>query len=92
MTGLDDAELSDLVRVLDLLRLDPRLQLPLAIPVSRPLKVREVLQSTPLAQRLAAPLGGALALALATAFALVLPQPKVPGGPLPGGQVSGGRP
>ena len=101
--GLDDAELSDLVRVLDLLRMDPRLQLPLAIPVSRPLKVREVLERTPLPQRLAAPLGGALVLALASAFALMLPQPKrlqnQPTSPapsaqpqVPGGQVPGTRP
>ena len=101
--GLDDAELSDLVRVLDLLRMDPRLQLPLAIPVSRPLKVREVLQRTPLPQRLAAPVGGALVLALATAFALMLPQPKrlqtQPTSPapsaqpkVPGGEVPGPRP
>jgi hypothetical protein len=90
--GLDDAELSDLVRVLDLLRMDPRLQLPLAIPVSRPLKLRDVLERTPLPQRLAAPLGGALVLALATAFALMLPQPTVPGGPVPGGAVPGARP
>jgi len=74
--GLDDAELADLVRVLDLLRMDPRLQLPLAIPVSRPLKVREVLERTPLPQRLAAPLGGALVLALAAGLGLLLPQPK----------------
>ena len=90
--GLDDAELSDLVRVLDLLRMDPRLQLPLAIPTSRPLKAREVLERTPLAQRWAAPLGGALVLALATAFALMLPQPKVLEGQPPGGQVPGARP
>ena len=96
------------MRVLDLLRMDPRLQLPLAIPVSRPLKVREVLERTPLPQRLAAPLGGALVLALATAFALMLPQPKrlqdqptsqapsaqpqLPGAAVPGGQVPGARP
>ena len=101
--GLDDAELSDLVRVLDLLRMDPRLQLPLAIPVSRPLNVREVLERTPLPQRLAAPLGGALVLALVTAFGLMLPQPKrLPNQPtsptptaqpkVPGGQVPGARP
>jgi len=102
--GLDDAELSDLLRVLDLLRMDPRLQLPLAIPVSRPLKLREVLERTPLPQRLAAPLGGALVLAVATAFALMLPQPKRPQTQqptipapsaqpqAPGGQVPGARP
>ena len=85
------------------MRVDPRLHLPLAIPVSRPLKVREVLERTPLPQRLAAPLGGAVVLALATAFALMLPQPKrlqtQPTSPAPsaqpqapGGQVPGARP
>ena len=35
---LDDAELADLVRVLDSARLDPRLQLPLKLPQPRPLR------------------------------------------------------
>ena len=43
---LDDAELADLVRVLDLLRLDPRLQLPLAVPDPVPLGPRELLERT----------------------------------------------
>ena len=55
---LDDAELADLVRVLDQLRLDPRLQLPLELPSPLPLRARELLERRPLAQRLAAPLGG----------------------------------
>jgi hypothetical protein len=95
---LDDAELADLVRVLDLLRMDPRLQIPLSIPVSRPLKLREVLNRTPWPQRLAAPMGGALVLGLATAFVLMLPQPKrfqsQPTSPAPSAQptVPGARP
>ena len=36
--NLDDAELADLVRALDQLRLDPRLQLPLELPQPLPLR------------------------------------------------------
>lgn len=76
---LDDAELADLVRVLDQLRADPRLKLPIAVPASQPLRARELEQRTPLVQRLAAPLGGALALVLVAAVGLLLPVPR----PLP---------
>jgi hypothetical protein len=72
---LDDAELADLVRVLDQVRLDPRLQLPLPLPHPRPLRHRELTSRTPLARRVAAPLGGALALALAAGVASLLPLP-----------------
>ena len=72
---LDDAELADLVRVLDQVRLDPRLQLPLPLPHPRPLRHRELSSRTPLARRLAAPLGGALALSLAAGVASLLPLP-----------------
>jgi hypothetical protein len=78
---LDDAELADLVRVLDLLRLDPRLQLPLVLPVPKPLKARELLERRPLAQRVAAPVGGVLALAVAAGLGLLLPEPKPPAAP-----------
>ena len=74
--ALDDAELADLVRVLDQLRLDSRLQLPLALPAPVPLRARELLERRPLAQRLAAPLGGVLALALASGLGLLIPEPK----------------
>jgi hypothetical protein len=76
---LDDAELADLVRVLDQLRTDPRLKLPLAIPACQPLRARELEQRTPRLQRLAAPLGGALALAMLAAVGVLLPVPR----PLP---------
>lgn len=76
---LDDAELADLVRVLDQLRADPRLKLPLLAPGSQPLRARELGQRTPLLQRLAAPVGGALALALVAGVGLLLPVPR----PLP---------
>ncbi|MCP9928447.1 DUF4335 domain-containing protein [Cyanobium sp. CH-040] len=72
---LDDAELADLVRVLDELRLDPRLQVKLDLPEPRPLQPREVLERMPLGRRLAAPVGGALALALAATLGALLPEP-----------------
>ena len=51
---LDDAELADLVRVLDSLRLDPRLHLqpPLPQPLAQPLRRRELRQSPLLATSL----------------------------------------
>jgi hypothetical protein len=73
---LDDAELADLVRVLDQLRLDSRLQLPLELPAPLPLKARELLERRPLAQRLAAPVGGVLALGLVAGLGLLMPEPK----------------
>lgn len=79
---LDDAELADLVRVLDQLRSDPRLQLPMPVPPSQPLRPTELEQRTPLLQRLAAPVGGALALALVAGVGLLLPVPR----PLPESQ------
>jgi hypothetical protein len=91
--GLDDAELADLVRVLDLLRLDPRLQLPLELPAPMPLRARELLERRPLAQRLAAPVGGVLAIALASGLGLLLPEPKpaaAPGGRLESSQPARG--
>jgi hypothetical protein len=76
---LDDAELADLVRVLDQLRLDPRLQMKLELPEPKPLNPREVLERVPLRRRLVAPLGGAVAVAVAAAVGLLLPEPS----PLP---------
>ncbi|MGB5135807.1 MAG: DUF4335 domain-containing protein [Prochlorococcaceae cyanobacterium] len=72
---LDDAELADLVRVLDQLRLDPRLQVKLDLPQPQPLQPREVMERVPLRRRLAAPVGGALALALAATLGALLPEP-----------------
>jgi hypothetical protein len=77
--ALDDAELSDLVRLLDQLRLDPRLQLALDLPEPQPLRPREVLQRVPRRQRLVAPVGGALVVALAAGLSWLWPTPK----PLP---------
>ncbi len=72
---LDDAELADLVRVLDRLRLDPRLQVELPQPACRPLRGREVQGRTPLPQRLSGVLGGAAVLGLSAASAWLLPLP-----------------
>jgi hypothetical protein len=76
---LDDAELADLVRVLDQLRLDPRLQVKLELPEPQPLHPREVLERVPLRRRLVVPVGGALAVAVAATLGLLLPEPR----PLP---------
>lgn len=51
--SFDDAELADLVRCLDQLRLDPRVQLGFSLPPDRPLHRREILERVPLRQRLA---------------------------------------
>ncbi|MFN6353714.1 MAG: DUF4335 domain-containing protein [Cyanobacteriota bacterium] len=73
---LDDAELADLVRVLDQCRLDPRMQLPLPVPEPLPLAARELRHRLPLRRRLAAPVGGLAALALAAGASTLLPTPR----------------
>jgi hypothetical protein len=73
---LDDAELADLVRVLDQCRLDPRLQLPLPVPQPQPLPARELRHRLPLRRRIAAPVGGLAALALAAGLTSLVPTPR----------------
>ena len=73
---LDDAELADLLRCLDQLRLDPRLQLPLQTPPSQPLRRSELRRRVPLGRRVAAPLCGVAALGFAGALAWMVPTPK----------------
>lgn len=75
---LDDAELADLLRCLDQLRLDSRLALVgLSVEPPQPLRRRELRHRQPLVRRLAAPLAGAGALALTAALlALVPPTPR----------------
>jgi hypothetical protein len=75
---LDDAELADLVRVLDALRLDPRLQLPLTLPTPQPLRSRELAERLPLPRRLAAPVGGLAAVSVLAVLALMMPLPQAP--------------
>jgi hypothetical protein len=78
---LDDAELADLVRCLDQLRLDGRVQVPLALPAAQPLRRRDLQLHQPLARRIAAPLAGVAALAIGSALALMQPLPKAPSSP-----------
>jgi len=78
---LDDAELADLVRVLDQLRTDPRLQLSLELPPALPLRARELSDRIPRRQRLAAPAAAVLALAVSSTAALLWPTPSPPTAP-----------
>lgn len=74
--SFDDAELADLVRCLDQLRLDPRVQLGFSLPPDRPLLRREILERVPLRQRLAPPAAGLAALAITAALGLMVPLPR----------------
>lgn len=74
---LDDAELADLVRCLDRVRLDAAVAVPLHWPEPQPLRRAELRHRLPLRRRLAAPLTGVAALAVAAALvALVPPTPR----------------
>jgi hypothetical protein len=73
---LDDAELADLVRCLDQLRFDPRVQLGFELPPPQPLHRRDVLERIPLRQRLASPLVGLTALVVTASLGLMLPVPR----------------
>ncbi|MFM7169346.1 MAG: DUF4335 domain-containing protein [Cyanobium sp.] len=90
--NLDDAELADLVRVLDQCRLDPRIQLPLPVPESLPLPARELRHRVPLRRRLSAPVGGLAALALAAGASALWPTPRPSAGPLDPTQTSSKAP
>ena len=84
---IDDAELADLVQVLDRLRLDPRLQIQAQIPAPEPLGVRELIDRIPLRRRVAAPLGGLAALVLSAGVGGLWPAPP-PINPAPGSSAS----
>jgi len=73
---LDDAELADLVRCLDQLRLDARLALPFEAPPLVPLARKELRHRQPLMRRIAAPLAGVSAFAISAALIAMLPTPK----------------
>ena len=75
---LDDAELSDLVRCLDRLRLDQRVQLTWDLPADQPLSRHELVERIPLRRRFGPSLLGGFALAASAAIALVLPLPPLP--------------
>ena len=74
---IDDAELSDLVRVLDRLRLDQRVQLAWQLPADQPLARHELVERIPLQRRFGAPLLGGLALAVSALVAMVIPLPTI---------------
>ena len=82
---LDDAELADLVRCLDRLRLDSRVKLTWAFPEERPLQRQEIVDRVPLQKRLGPPLlaGIALACTIATAWLVPLPQETKETSPAP---------
>ena len=73
---LDDAELADLVRVLDQLRLDPRLTLDLQLPAAVPLRARELNNRVSKRQRLAAPAAAVVMLSMCSVVSLLWPVPK----------------
>ena len=74
---LDDADLADLVRCLDRLRLDERVKLTWPIPADQPLKRQELVDRIPLKRRLAAPVLGGFALAATVGVALLQPLPPI---------------
>lgn len=76
---LDDAELADLVRCLDRVQLDPGVAVPLSWPTPQPLRRAELRHRLPLRRRLAAPLTGVAALAVAAALVALLPPTPRPG-------------
>ena len=82
---LDDAELADLVRCLDRLRLDSRVKLTWAFPEDRPLQRQEIVDRVPLQKRLGPPLlaGIALGCTIATAWLVPLPQETKETSPTP---------
>lgn len=73
---LDDAELADLLRVLDQLRLDPRLSLDVQVPADQPLPARELNSRIPKRQRFAAPVAALAVVLMSSAAALLWPTPK----------------
>lgn len=80
---LDDAELTDLVRVLDALRLDPRVPLRWDVPADAPLKARDLKRRVSRRRRLAAPVAGVAALMAAAALAALVPVPRPVTVPVP---------
>ena len=74
---LDDADLADLVRCLDRLRLDERVKLTWTIPSDQPLKRQDLVDRIPLQRRLAAPILGGFALAATVGIALLQPLPPI---------------
>ena len=74
---LDDADLADLVRCLDRLRLDHRVQLNWTVPEDRPLARRDLAERIPIQRRLGPALLGGSLLAVTAGLALLLPLPPL---------------
>jgi len=74
---LDDAELADLVRCLDAMRLDPRVQIPWPLSTDRPLARRELAERVPLVKRLAPSVLGGSAFVVVAALVSLLPLPEI---------------
>ncbi|MAR07458.1 MAG: hypothetical protein CL862_10180 [Cyanobium sp. NAT70] len=74
---LDDAELSDLVRCLDRLRLDERVRLSWQLQPDRPLPRQDLAERIPLRRRFGPSVLGGAALAASAAVALLLPLPPL---------------
>ena len=74
--ALDDAELADLVRCLDAMRLDERVQIDWPQHPDRPLARRELAERIPLLNRLAAPVLGGTALVVVALLTAVVPVPE----------------
>jgi hypothetical protein len=75
---LDDAELSDLVRCLDQVRLDQSLAIPFELPELSPLSRQDLRHRQPLVRRFAAPVAGVAALVISATLLSLLPTPKAP--------------
>ena len=75
--SLDDAELADLVRCLDAMRLDQRVQIAWPLQTDRPLARRELAERVPLVKRLAPSALGGSALVVVAALASLLPLPEI---------------
>ena len=75
--SLDDAELADLVRCLDAMRLDQRVQISWPLHMDRPLARRELAERVPLVKRLAPSVLGGGAFVVVAALASLLPMPEL---------------
>ena len=73
---LDDMELADMVRCLDLCLHDPRVSLGIATPPMRGLRKRELLNRQPWWRHAAAPVGGLSIVAAVFGLAMVVPVPE----------------
>ena len=73
---LDDGELANMVRCLDVVVHDPRFQLDITAPPMEGLRERELLNRLPLRRRLAAPLGGLVLTTALVGLGFLVPVPE----------------